>query len=107
MLRIFAQRVYYIPSSFKSQELFAKKINYFQKNIIGSKKRKAENEENEKKGEKRRKEIFKKMKKGLTKGKRYDIINNANRQKERKSLLVLLAGVAEQADARDLKSRDT
>ena len=70
-------------------------------------KKRTENGGKAKKSKKRRKEIFKKMKKGLTKGKRYDIINNANRQNGTQSLLVLLAGVAEQADARDLKSRDT
>ena len=44
------------------------------------------------------------LKKGLTKGTACAIINNANRKDA--SLLVLPAGVAEQADARDLKSRD-
>ena len=44
------------------------------------------------------------LKKGLTKGTVCAIISNANRKDA--SLLVLPAGVAEQADARDLKSRD-
>ena len=44
------------------------------------------------------------FKKGLTNGIVCAIINNANRKDA--SLLVLPAGVAEQADARDLKSRD-
>ena len=44
------------------------------------------------------------FKKGLTKGMVCAIISNANRKDA--SLLVLPAGVAEQADARDLKSRD-
>ena len=57
---------------------------------------------------KRSNEKYKKMKrflkKGLTKGIVCAIISNANRKDA--SLLVLPAGVAEQADARDLKSRD-
>ena len=44
------------------------------------------------------------FKKDLTKGRGCAIISNANRKDA--SLLVLPAGVAEQADARDLKSRD-
>ena len=44
------------------------------------------------------------FKKGLTKERGCAIISNANRKDA--SLLVLPAGVAEQADARDLKSRD-
>ena len=50
---------------------------------------------------KKKKRFFKK---GLTTGMVCAIINNANRKGA--SLLVLPAGVAEQADARDLKSRD-
>ena len=50
---------------------------------------------------KKRKRFFKK---DLTKGDGCAIINSANRKDA--SLLVLPAGVAEQADARDLKSRD-
>ena len=50
---------------------------------------------------KKRKRFFKK---DLTKSIVCAIISNANRKDA--SLLVLPAGVAEQADARDLKSRD-
>ena len=50
---------------------------------------------------KKKKRFFKK---GLTKSMVCAIISNANRKDA--SLLVLPAGVAEQADARDLKSRD-
>ena len=50
---------------------------------------------------KKKKSFFKK---GLTKSIVCAIISNANRKDA--SLLVLPAGVAEQADARDLKSRD-
>ena len=44
--------------------------------------------------------IRKNNKKGLTNGMEYDIITFANRRER------ILAGVAELADARDLKSRD-
>ena len=46
------------------------------------------------------------IKKGLTNGERYGIIRFANR-KGAQEFLGQPAGVAEQADARDLKSRDT
>ena len=63
------------------------------------------NAERSKKVDKKREENKRNFKKGLTRGEVCDIIMNANRKGA--SLLVLPAGVAEQADARDLKSRDT
>ena len=53
---------------------------------------------------KKRKKKKRFFKKDLTKGRGCAIISSANRKDA--SLLVLPAGVAEQADARDLKSRD-
>ena len=53
---------------------------------------------------KKRKKKKRFFKKDLTKGRVCAIISSANRKDA--SLLVLPAGVAEQADARDLKSRD-
>ena len=47
------------------------------------------------------------FKKGLTRGNRRGIINDANRKTGSESSKVSDAGVAELADARDLKSRDT
>ena len=54
--------------------------------------------------EEKKKRIFKK---GLTKAVECAIINNANSNVSKSSPVDSFAGVAELADARDLKSRDT
>jgi len=57
--------------------------------------------------EKAKKLFHENSERGLTKEKEYDIMLYANEREQKVSEQELLAGVAEQADARDVKSRDT